>query len=99
MRSIVAIWRDRRKMPSIAMHLAMRSAWPEVPAMRWSPLMMPAYLVPSRRVEHRGRERGRAREAGGGDGQASGEDGLGQPLGHLPGARVPAGQQQDGGQR
>jgi len=46
MRSIVAIWRDRRKMPSIAMHLAMRSAWAGVSAMRWSPLMMPTTSSP-----------------------------------------------------
>lgn len=40
-----------------------------------------------------------ARNAGRGDGQASGEHGFGEPLGHLPGAGVPGGQQQHGCQR
>jgi len=49
-------------------------------------------------VQRLGRELGGERKRRRGQGDAAGENGLEDPLGHLPGPGVPLGQQQDRGQ-
>jgi hypothetical protein len=93
---MTASCRDSRKIPSRLVQSPIRAACSAVPAMELADASGGVAAVVH--VQRCGSERGGERERRRGQGKAAGEDGLEDPLGHLPGPGVQVGQQQDRGQ-